>query len=188
MVSLHFLYILRLLNIVSCPYPMQPTRIFGGTFMKQCDPPFFDLSKLSSETLKKIPKELQRHVADFQPFLKYSSWDQICSTLTKMIRGCKKTIHSFDSHLKESHDFTRVRALDQKEVYLLSRQIAERATALSLSIPLEWKSHHVEKGREVHPALQKVLSGRRRYSSVSKELKHSTCLVCLRLSEEESGK
>lgn len=153
--------------------------------MKQQNSPFFDLSSLSSASIKKIPKELQRHVADFQPFLKYSLWDHISSSLGKMIRGCKKTMHSLDPHLKESHAYTRIKALDQKEIYLLSRQIAARATIASL--PLEWKSHHVEKKLTAHPSLQKVLATRRSYSSVSKDPKHSTCLVCLRFSEEEKG-
>jgi hypothetical protein len=151
--------------------------------MKQHLPPFFDLTKLSSESMKKIPKDLQCNAADFQPFLKYSSWNLVCPIFTKMVRGCKKTIHSFDPHMKESHDFTRVKALDYKEVYLLSRQIAERPTAL----PMDWKVHHVEKGQAVSSSLQKVLASRRRYSSVPKEPKHSTCLVCLRLSEEDKG-
>jgi len=154
--------------------------------MKQKDAPFFDLSKLNSETVKQIPKELQRHIADFQPFLKYSSWDLVCPIFTKMVRGCKKVIHAFDPHLKESHDFTRVKALDQKEVYLLSRQISEKAACAPLS--LEWKAHYVEKKKEVPLALQKVLAIRRRYSSVPKGFRHSTCLVCLRLSEEDAGK
>ncbi len=79
--------------------------------------------------------------------------------------------------------FTSVNPLEQKEVYLLSRQIAERSNIL----PLEWKTHLVEKGQKAHPSLQKVLASRRRYSSVSKELRYATCLVCLRLSEEEKG-
>lgn len=157
-----------------------------GYSMKQKDSPFFDLSKLNSETVKHIPKEQQRHIADFQPFLKYSPWDLVCPIFAKMVRGCKKISHAFDPHLKESHNFTRVKALDQKEVYLLSRQIAEKATTTPLSS--EWKGHYVEKKKDAPIALQKVLAIRRRYSPVPKDFRHSTCLVCLRLSEEEGNK
>jgi hypothetical protein len=152
--------------------------------MKDEDSPLFDLSNLSEASFKKIPEKRKCHATDFQPLLKYSSWDLFCPIFTKMVRGCKRSIHSFDSHLKESHAFRAVNALEQKEVYLLSRQIVNKIPALAL----DWKEHSVEKMQQRHPTLQTVLTSRRRYSSLPKELKHATCLVCIRLSEEDSGK